>query len=291
MFSSVETRLTTTPAAVEMTSGNLCHQPVPDGQQRVVLGRRRHIQIMLQDSDDEPTNDIDEQNHDPCHGISAHKLAGPIHGPIKIRFLGNIEATLTGFFLTDQTGIEIGIDGHLFTGHGIQGKTGAHLSNSARSFGDHDKVDDHQDQENHDPHCKIPPHQKVSKGLDDLPRRIRPGMPFQQYDPGGGHIQGQTQQRGHQQDCRKGGKLEGFQRIHADQQHHDRNGDVEGKKDIQQKGRQRQHHHAQHQNDENGTGQSLASGSFEQTLNRHQRIVHDVLTRFSGSSSSGTGRF
>jgi hypothetical protein len=71
-------------------------------------------------------------------------------------------------------------------------------------------------------------------------------MPVQQHHPGRGDVQRQAQQGGGQQNGGEYREIQGPQRIDADQQHHDRQGDAEGEEHIEEKGRNRQHDHAQH---------------------------------------------
>ncbi|MCY1551135.1 hypothetical protein D9M68_874450 [compost metagenome] len=71
-------------------------------------------------------------------------------------------------------------------------------------------------------------------------------LAVEQHHAGGGHVQRQAQQGGHQQDGGEHGEVERPQGVDADQQHDDGQGDVEGEEDVQQEGRHRQRHHAQH---------------------------------------------
>ncbi len=62
---------------------DLRHQAVADGQQGVVLGRSRQIQIVLQHADDQTADDVDEHDDDAGDRIAAHELA--THRPSRRR--------------------------------------------------------------------------------------------------------------------------------------------------------------------------------------------------------------
>jgi len=71
-------------------------------------------------------------------------------------------------------------------------------------------------------------------------------LAMEHHHPRGGHVQRQAQQGCHQQDGRERGEVQRAQGVHADQQDHDRQGDVEGEEHVEQERRYRQHHHCQH---------------------------------------------
>jgi len=53
---------------------NLANQPITNGQQCVVLRRVRHGHIALYDTDDNPTNNVDESDDDTGDGIAAYEF-------------------------------------------------------------------------------------------------------------------------------------------------------------------------------------------------------------------------
>ena len=83
-----------------------------------------------------------------ANGIISMATKAGRKGALKISFRGDISTAAFRFFLIDKARIQIGINGHLFTGHSIQSKTGTHFRNTASTFGYHNKVDDHQDGKN-----------------------------------------------------------------------------------------------------------------------------------------------
>ena len=109
------------------------------------------------------------------NGVAPDELAGTVHGPVKIGLLLNCLAPPSGLLLIDQAGVEIGINGHLFAGHGIEGKTRRHFRNTPGTLRDDDKVDHDEDAKHDDPNHEIATNDKVPKGFDDqLRRRLVP---------------------------------------------------------------------------------------------------------------------
>ncbi len=143
--------------------GYLRHQTITNGQQHVSRASIGKGHVVLHHTHRETANDVDDQNHDAGHGIATHKLAGTVHGTKELRFLTDFCTPLAGFVFSDQAGIQIRINCHLLAGHGIQCETRRHFSNSASTFGDYDKVDQHQNDEHHNTNCKVAADQEVTK--------------------------------------------------------------------------------------------------------------------------------
>ena len=100
----------------------MCHQTIANGQQGVVLRRIRGTQVVLQHANGDTAEHVDKQNENAGYGVAAHELAGTVHGPVEIGLLRHFLATAQGVVLTDQAGIQVGINRHLLAGHGVQGK-------------------------------------------------------------------------------------------------------------------------------------------------------------------------
>ncbi len=211
----------------------LCHQAIADGEQRVGLGRIARAHVVLQDSDNQSANDVDEQDQDACDSIAADELRGTVHRPVEIRFQRHVRATLARLVLADQTGIEVRIDRHLLARHGVERKACGNLGDPTGALGDDDEIDQGKDDEHHDAHRVISAHQEMAEGLDHLAGGIRPGMAVQQDHARRRHVQRQAQECRDQQHRGKDREIERFHGVHRHQQHHDRNGDVEGEEHVE----------------------------------------------------------
>jgi hypothetical protein len=118
-------------------------------------------------TDDEPAYDIDKGDEQSGDYIPAHKLAGTIHGAVKIGLVGNLLTALFGFLVGDQAGAQVGIDRHLLARHGIQGKAGSHLGDSGGTLCNHHKVDDDKYREYDNPDHKVALDNEPAEGFND----------------------------------------------------------------------------------------------------------------------------
>ena len=139
---------------------------------------------MLNHANHEAADDIDKQNEQTRDRIAPNKFGGTIHRSVKVCFSGHIGATNPGFFLGQNTRIHISINGHLLTGHRVQGKSRRYLGHPASTLGHDHKIDNDQDRKNHQTDRVITANHKFAKGFNHLASSIRTGMPFQQNNPG-----------------------------------------------------------------------------------------------------------
>ena len=225
---------------------NLRHQAVTNGQQHIDAARLGKRQTVLRHTNGQAAKYVDKQNQQAGNSVAADEFAGTVHGTVELGFLRHFPTTGLGLLLIDQARVQVGINGHLLAGHGIQGEARTDLGNAPRALGDHHKVDDHQDGEHHQTDNVVTADHHLTKGLNHLTGRVATLVAVQQHHAGGGHVQRQPQQRGDQQNGREYRKVQRPQCVGTDQQHHQRQRDVEGKEHVQQKWRNRQHHHAEH---------------------------------------------
>ena len=94
-------------------------QAVTDGQQGIELAGFRNGQVVLGDTDDQTTDQVDQQNQQAGHGVAAHEFRGTVHGAEKVGFLGQFGTAFFGGLLVDHAGIQVGIDRHLLAWHGV----------------------------------------------------------------------------------------------------------------------------------------------------------------------------
>ena len=75
---------------------------------------------MLNHADDQAANDIDRKNHNAGNGVAFYEFRRTVHRTIEIGLAGNVFATFACDIGSDDSGIEIGVDCHLFAGHGVK---------------------------------------------------------------------------------------------------------------------------------------------------------------------------
>ena len=153
-------------------------------------------------------DEVDRRDDQAGDGVAADELAGAVHGPVELALLDDLAAALVGLGLGDEAGVEVGVDGHLLAGHGVEGEAGGHFADALGAFGDDDELDDDQDQEDHQADDEAAAGDEVAERLDDLA-----GVALQQDQPRRGHVQRQAEQR-HEQQQR--GKVDSSSASRAD---------------------------------------------------------------------------
>ena len=211
---------------------------------------------MLQEPHDHAADDVDKKNNQACDGVAFDELRGTVHGAEEVGLLRNLFAALLRGLLVDYAGIEIRINGHLLAWHRIESESGGHFGDAARTFGNHRKVDDHQNAEDNNTHQVIAGNHKLSECLNHLACSIGALMAIDQHHAGRGHVQCQPKHCGEKDD---GGEGREVQRpFHADRDHdHDQpNQNIEGKEEVEQQGWQRQDQHGHDEQNEHGDPQT-----------------------------------
>ena len=224
----------------------LRHQTVTDGQQGVNLAGVGKGHAVLKDTHGYAADQVNKQDKQTGDGITAHEFTGAVHRAVELGLLGDFLTTQLGLILIDQARVEVSINGHLLTGHGVEGEACAHLGNAPGTFGHNHKVDDHQNGEDHDTNDIIAADHHLAKGLNHLAGRGMAVLTVEHDHSGGSHVECQAHQRRDQQNSGEYREIQRAQRVDADQQHNDGEGNVEGKEHIEEKRRNRQHHHCQH---------------------------------------------
>ena len=110
---------------------------------------------MLTDADGQTTHDVDDQNQQARHGVTADEFGRTVHGTKEIRLLRQFFTALFGGFLVDHPGVQIGVDRHLLAWHRIQGESGIDLRDAPCALGHHKEVHDHQNHEDDETHDVI----------------------------------------------------------------------------------------------------------------------------------------
>ena len=178
--------------------GNLRNQAVADGQQREALQGFVDRHALLHDADGETAQHVDQRDQDGGDGVAAHELAGAVHRAVKIGLLLDLAAAGAGLGFVDHAGVQFGVNGHLFAGHGVQSETGRDFRDAPGALGDDDEIDQDQDQKDDQADHVIAAHDKIAERFDDVP-----GVTIEQNQPGGGDVERKPEKRDEQQ---QGGK-------------------------------------------------------------------------------------
>ena len=268
----------------------LRHQAVTDGQQRVGGRGIDKGHVVLEHAHRHAADEVDEQDQDGGDGVAADELVGTVHCAVEVGFLADLFAAGLGFFTRQQTGVEVGVDGHLLAGHRVQDEAGGHFRHAPGTLGDDHEVDDGQDREYHDAHGVIAADHELAEGLDHLAGCGVAVLAVDQDHAAGGDVQRQPQHRGHQQHDRENGEFQRALHIDHRQQHHQRDGDVEGEQRIQHRRGQRHHQHGQHGHQGERGAQAVAQQLHHAAGVHRGGLGAHALAPLPNSSTSSGGR-
>ena len=178
--------------------------------------------MVLDHSHVESAENVDEGDDDGGDGVAADEFAGAVHRAVEVGFVGDVLAALAGLGFGEEAGVEVGVDGHLLAGHGVEHEPGGDFADARGALGDHHELDDDDDDENNDADRQRSGGDEIGESLDDLPGRalglggVAAGGEDQ---PRHRRVEHQPIQRRRQQ---QRGKHREFQRIgHVNRRHQD----------------------------------------------------------------------
>jgi hypothetical protein len=195
---------------------------------------------VLDDADQDAADDVDAGDDQAGDRVALHELAGAVHGPEEGRFLLQVLAALLGGVLVDQAGRQVGVDGHLLAGHGVQGEAGRDFRDPARTLGDDHEVHHHQDDEDDHPDDEVALHHQVAERLDDGAGAVRAFLAVAEDQACRGDVEAQAIEGRDQQDGRERGEFQRFADQHRRHQDQHRPGQRDRQQQVQQERRDRQ---------------------------------------------------
>jgi hypothetical protein len=150
--------------------GYLRDQPVThrsDGVDAEHLGK---LHAPLDHTNDGASYEIHHSNDDSCNGIALNQLGSTVHGPEKLSFSLDGLSPFLCLILADKSGAEVGVDGHLLAGHGVQGEPGGYFGYTFGSLRDDDELNHEYDDEYYKSNHGVAAEYEGSEGFNDLPR-------------------------------------------------------------------------------------------------------------------------
>ena len=124
---------------------NLRDKPLADGQQCVGLECLHRSHIPLKHTNDKAAANIDHHDNDGGDCIAFDELRCTIHRAEKIRLTLDFLTAALCLCVRDRPLIKIGIDGHLFAGHRVEGESCRHFGDTFRPLRDNNEVDNNED--------------------------------------------------------------------------------------------------------------------------------------------------
>ena len=127
----------------------------------------RHGPLSVDHTHQEAPDEVDKGGYDGEDGVALYKLGSTVHGAEEVGASLNIQAAFPGLFLVDDAGVEVCVNGHLFTGHSVQGEAGRNLSHTFGTLGDDDKLYQNQNEEDDKADDYISLYHKFTESLDN----------------------------------------------------------------------------------------------------------------------------
>ena len=92
-------------------------------------------------ADQEARDDVDGHDENGGQRISLAEAGCAVHGTAKLGFARHHLAAFSRLVCGDKPGIQVGIDGHLLSGHGIESESGRHLGGANSAVADDEILD------------------------------------------------------------------------------------------------------------------------------------------------------
>ena len=217
---------------------NLADQAIPDGEHRVDLGCVAKPEPLLEHTDDDAAQDVDDGDHDARDCVPADELAGTVHGPVEVGFARDFLSALSSLDLVDEAGVQLCVDGHLLAWHRVEGEPRGDLGDTTSTLRDDHEVDDDQDDEDHETDDVAASHHDLAEGLDDLAGRgLRAAA--EQDEPGARDVETQPVQRRGEQQRREDGELDRRLDVERRQEDEQARRDADGQQQVEDRCRHR----------------------------------------------------
>ena len=146
---------------------NLRHQAIADGGNGVDADDGADVAAALNNADNGAGHKVDDRDNQGHDRVALDDLGGAVHGAVEVGFLLNLVTPLPGLFFINEAGTQVGVNGHLLTGHGVQGEAGRHFRDTLGAFGNDDKLHQNDDQEDQHTDDNIAAGNQGTEGLDD----------------------------------------------------------------------------------------------------------------------------
>jgi hypothetical protein len=187
-----------------------------------------------------------------------------------------------GLCLVDDASVQIGIDGHLLSWHGVEGKARSDLRRTHGAMADDQKLNGDQGQEEDEADDVIPAHHELSKSLDHLAGSRSALIAMQQNAPRARQVERQAKQRKKQYQTGKNRELYRPQNLDRGKQDQYRGSDADSQQQIEHEAGQRNQHDEDHRN--RGYRSDPLTGLTQQ---RFQASLHRVapMAGFDGLGS------
>ncbi len=225
---------------------------------------------MIRDSDDDPADEIEHDDHERRDRVALHELPGSVHRAVEIRLALHDRAFAPRAFGIELARVELRVDRHLLPRHRVERETRRDFGDASRTRRDDDELNRHEDDEHDEPDDEVAADDELAERRDDRSDAAF-HVPLREDEPRCGDVEGESKQRRDEQRRRERGELERIAVRDREQQDDARTEDVEREQRVQDRGRER---HDQDTDDrEHDRGESVRRIFFV-----HDRTISPVAT-------------
>ena len=196
---------------------------------------RRHA--VLRHADDRSADDVDHGHDHAGDAVALHELHGAVHGAVHLAFHLHVRAAALGFLHVDHAGAKVRVDRHLLARHGIQSKAGSHFSHALRAFGNHQELNDGQNEEHHRAHDEVAAEREVAERENDF-ARVR----LKQNQTGRRDVEADAKERRKEQHRREDREFQRGLHVHGHHQHQEGERQIGADERVHQRRGQRHDH-------------------------------------------------
>ncbi len=163
------------------------------------------------DADGDTCDDVDGGDDEAGDGVAFDEFHGTVHGAVELVFFFEGGAAFAGLVDVDDAGAHVGVDAHLFTGHGVEGEASGDFCDTFGAFGDDDELDDEDDEEDNGTDDEVAADDEFAEGVDDFA-----GVGVEEDHAGGGDVEGEAEEGGEEEHAGEGGEGEDAWDVHGD---------------------------------------------------------------------------
>ena len=196
------------------------YQAVADRKfhEHVSSGRDGHV--VPHHANDDAAKHVDDRDDNPGNRVAADEFRGTVHCAEKRAFFFQLTAARLGLGFVDDPRGEIGVDGHLLAGDGVQRESGANLGDPGCALRNHQKIHGDQDRKHDNADEEIAAHDEVREARDHVAGRRDAFGAARKDQARGGDVQREAKQRRNKQnrwECREIERTLNPKRNHEDQ--------------------------------------------------------------------------
>ena len=115
-----------------------------------------------------PRDDVDERDDQARDGVALHELHRAVHVAEHLRGSLQLVAAILCLLFGDCARPGRRIDRHLLAGHRVEAEPRAHFGNALRAFGNHDELDQGDDQKHHEANDDVSLDDEFTERVDDF---------------------------------------------------------------------------------------------------------------------------